>query len=671
MSCIRKRLEEARRLVPEVFPEQRSEAAPRIAEAALEGTLLFYGKQPVRVGRREIDWSAAHVAHQEWPAQLNRFGQLPALRQMYRDTGDERYARCARDYIADWIESHEPYGPEDNVGALGDSTLNMAIRLGGVRFSGWLGTLVDFAGSPSFDEAMAARIVESMQWQLAWLAANLPPWGNWRIAALDCLFANALRLPEALGKHLSPAAEALNIEFAAQILDDGAHVERSGGYHDWMSQVFLMLWRLGRRRTGLGLSLTDQRVAAMHAYTLHHTKPNGSLCGFNDSSGRLRTDEAGRSALGKRYADHRALLAEIGMPEQVPRLGLFASAGQAFYRTGWGADDLWWAFDAAGWGGAHSHLSRLSLELHNGRRTTLPDPGIFDYEMSNPFGPAGKSTPMHSTMNVNLGNQADLDARLVRAVELPQAVIVQGRYDGGYYPGKFAWRFVDGRGAGSYGVHDRTLVWLKDRAMIVLDCLACEAGASACLHWISDDVKYEFDGRRLRAATADTEGNVAMQVCPIAPNQATGSVHRGEKDPYLGWVAESHEVRPAPLFQFSFPTRPVEDRDPATAVIECATIIVPFSGRLSPQFKASACAAGPPARPPQVSGDVREVRIEWPDGAVDRVIHSRRLERPIIGLGRVRTDAPMVLILTPAGGQPQAVRIGGSHLEMEALSNSR
>ena len=655
MSDILKHLLDARRQSPEVFPELPPGDGRRAADLAVEGTLLFYGRKAIHVGRRDIDWSASHLAHQEWPAQLNRFQQLRPLAQAYRDTGDEAYAECARDYIDDWIDSHEPYDPAGPQSAPGESTLNMSIRLGGVRFAGWLGALLDFVECRCFDEAFAERVAGSMEWQLNWLAANLPAWGNWRIAALDCLFSNALRLPERFGGHLTGAAEGLNVEFAAQILDDGAHVERSGGYHDWMSAVFMTLWRIAKARPEVELALPDDRIAGMHAYTLHHTKPNGALCGFNDASASFRTDEAGAKRLEKRHAAHCALLAEVGKSKEVCGLGIFASAGQVFYRTGWGAGDLWWAFDAGGWGGAHSHLSRLSVELHNGRRTTLPDPGIFDYEMSNPFAPAGKGTPTHSTMNVNLCNQADVDARLVRAAELPRAVVVQGRYEGGYFAGRFGWRFAEGRGRGAFGSHDRTLVWLKDRVMIVLDCLTHDADTSAYLHWVSDDVPYELDHQRLRAVTGDAEGNVVLEVCPIAPSQVAVSVRRGEKDPYLGWVAQSHEVRPAPLFQFSFAKE--LGSDASTAVAECATVVVPFFGDAKPEFSASARAAGPAGR---------EVRIEWADGSLDRVIYTQRLATPLRRADGARTDAPMLLITQSAGADaPQIDRVGGSYLHVD------
>ena len=658
MSEILQELRQARRATPEVFHETPPARWRRQADLALDGVLLFYGRQPVRVGRRDIDWSGAHVQHQEWPAQLNRFGYLEALRWAYRLTGRDEYAAAARDYIEDWLDQRQPYRPDAGPHPVpGESTLNMAVRLGGLAHPGWLGALGDLMASPAFDETFALRIVESIDWQLDWLAANLPVWGNWRIAALDCLFSQALRLPGRFSRHLRPAAEALSVEFAAQILPDGVHLERSAGYHDWMCRVFLKLWKLGRRRLELPLRLDGERVARMHSYTLAHTKPNGCDCGFNDAASRFRCEDDNQT-LAARLAEQQALRVEAGIGQEPPGFSVFAAAGQVFYRTGWSPDDIWWAFDAAGWGGGHTHLSRLSVELHNGRRTTLPDPGIFTYSMLDAFGPAGKSTPAHSTMNVNLGNQADVDARLLRAVELPELVLAQGRYEGSYWAGAFGWRFSAGRGRGWFGSHDRIVLWLKDRAMVVLDSLLHDPGTTAYLHWLSDDVPVKLDGQQLRFWTAAEEGNVCIRVLPIGEVRATGAVRRGEKDPYLGWVAEQGVVRPAPLFQCRLAPATTEGGPgPGTVSTQCVSVIVPFVGPEPPGFTASVRAG---------EGYLREVELHWADGRVDRVVYTERLAVPLRRVGELWTDAELLVIShLPGADGDQVARVGGTYVRRE------
>ena len=108
MSSTADQLAASQRTIPDVFPDPDGDDFSRIADLAVEGKVLFYGRRPIEVGRKNIDWTGGHIKHQEWRAQLNRFFQLPSLRRKYRETADEQYAACARDYIEDWIDAHQP-----------------------------------------------------------------------------------------------------------------------------------------------------------------------------------------------------------------------------------------------------------------------------------------------------------------------------------------------------------------------------------------------------------------------------------------------------------------------------------------------------------------------------------------------------------------------------------
>ena len=92
MSSIRDELIAARDATPELFHDVEPADWRRIADAAVAGTVFFYGREPIDVGRRGIDWGGAHVQHQEWPAQLNRQRWINALRWAFVRTGNEAYA---------------------------------------------------------------------------------------------------------------------------------------------------------------------------------------------------------------------------------------------------------------------------------------------------------------------------------------------------------------------------------------------------------------------------------------------------------------------------------------------------------------------------------------------------------------------------------------------------
>lgn len=160
-------------------------------EEIASGTVFFYGEVPVKVGLRDIDWSGGHLKHQEWPAQLNRFGYLRQLASAYRATHDERFATAARAYIEDWIRSNPGYDrfrPSD-------SSLNMSIRLGTSVASGWAGVLPVFLDSPAFNDEFLKTMMVSISSQARFLSRHLTPRANWRISELDALVFTALRLP--------------------------------------------------------------------------------------------------------------------------------------------------------------------------------------------------------------------------------------------------------------------------------------------------------------------------------------------------------------------------------------------------------------------------------------------------------------------------------------------
>ncbi|HUV39193.1 MAG TPA: heparinase II/III family protein, partial [Planctomycetota bacterium] len=87
------------------LPEATDETLKQ-AETIASGKVFFYRHEPVAVGLKDIDWEGHHIVHQEWPAQLNRFGYLATLAAAWRATGDAKFPAAARAYIEDWIDHH-------------------------------------------------------------------------------------------------------------------------------------------------------------------------------------------------------------------------------------------------------------------------------------------------------------------------------------------------------------------------------------------------------------------------------------------------------------------------------------------------------------------------------------------------------------------------------------
>ncbi|NLE66446.1 MAG: hypothetical protein GX608_03400, partial [Lentisphaerae bacterium] len=446
--------------------------AQKLADEIVSGCLpfRFFDVKLMQVGRRGIDWSGKHLAHQEWPAQLNRFFHLAPLAAAWKATRRACYAGAARDYAEDWLRAH-PSRPGWTL-ADGDNTLTLSIRL-----QMWWSLLPSFFDHPAFDDALLERLAESTACQLGFLKDNLSPEGNWRIAQAESMLVCGLILghrPEA-DAWRALGVKVLNDAFHRQVLPDGAHIERNCGYHSWMTRVFERYWKLGRQMPGLGLAMKPDVIARMHDYALANQRPNGSSSGLHDSTGV----NAGPRAAGwdRSYLSFRKA---AGLPESHPPVRqVFPDAGQAFLRSSWGEKADWLSFDATCWGGGHCHLSRNAVQLFAGGRALVVDPGILNYDARDPMMYYGRSTRSHSTVNLNGWNQAMTDPGRLQYSCAPGYECVASAYGGGYWPGRYQWYFDQGCGSGIWAEHFRLLLWICGRAIVVIDAVTRNAEPAA------------------------------------------------------------------------------------------------------------------------------------------------------------------------------------------------
>ena len=412
-----------------------SEQDRRWAEAVRRGCIFFYGTQEVEIGLFGVDWTGAHIAHQEWRAQLNRFFCLPPLAALHEAGEGDDLPGLARQLIEDWIDQHPR--TDENAPAAGDNLLNMSIRVGQSTGRGWWPSVARFNCSDAFDDAFLAKMMASSDAQLDCIRARLNPQGNWRISQLDTLLYCGLVVP-GLDSHLAFAARMLNECFHRQIQPDGAHEEHCPSYHSWMCDVFTSYWRLGRARPELGLKIDAERIIRMWDYLVCSRTGDGDMVPLNDSSRSTK----GAAPLAPLLARRAAVLAESGLAPEEWDLErhpsrYFPHAGQVFLRTGWQEDDAVTSFDASRWDGWHSHLGRNGVSLYAAGRYLLPDPGVFSYEASDPFSAYGRSTRAHNTINFGLMNQGEANPDTHTVSIHQDLAVVASDYQGGYYGADF------------------------------------------------------------------------------------------------------------------------------------------------------------------------------------------------------------------------------------------
>lgn len=619
------------------------------AEKSCEGFVYYTSCGPVQVGRQQIDWLGGHINHQEWHHQLNRFFDLPALAYAFAQTGEERFAEAARDYIEDWIRAHpcvSDWQPHPRDGAL-----NMGIRLG-YGTAGWLGTLPLFLPSKAYDEDFLARFVESVRTQLSWLEANLPPHGNPRVSSAMCLLEAGFRLaflPEA-DSWLKVAVGVINDAFRRNVLPDGASLERDAHYHNWMKALYTKCYYAGLADPELGIAIPLERLAKMHDFAVAGRRPNGSENGLHDGSAHWEGSHGDAVWRQREAFRRRAGLRQ----EDPPTSQYFPAAGQVSMRTGWGEDAAWMCFDASTWGGAHTHLSRNGIQLHAHGRTLLMDPGSINYDMSDPGMFYGKSTRAHNTVSINGWNQFSANPDWTRFWTTPGCDAVASSYSGGYWPGRFGWWFDEALGKGFAAIHQRSLVWIKDRAAIVIDNLCTwgevqrgdHAAPSLEFNWTLAPAAVQLDQENRRAWTGHPDANLLL-LFPRMPENVEMSVHIGETDPMRGWAGtpdRSHAKHPtAPLLT-------VESKPWCDLMGTYVSVLVPFGGSTVPQVSAEVV-------PPAHADGPWRVDLVWEAGGRDTLYWS---EIAAAGDGTTRmlgrldgfdTDASMLWLRQDAAGQ--------------------
>ena len=637
------------------------QARRQTADSAVAGFATAGERQPRR-GRGDDFWYR----------QVNviKFVFLGDLAAGWQATREAEYAEAARDYFADFFDYFDG-APWDDAG----------VRIA-VRVINWLDYLPYFLNSDAFDAVLLSGIAASARDQLNYLLADEKKPGNVRLFQANAFLRGRLLLPD-FEESEAWIREARDIYADTAFRDlepDGSHTEHEPNYHGLYQSTFenLLLW--SKAFPDEEIPCFPELAAGIFDYAVASHRPNGEVCGLQDGAGAWLADGSTMPLLKRRSRIRR--LAGLG-DEPPPLAQIFPDAGQVYMRTGWGVKDSYMTVDATRWGGAHSHLARNGIQLHAFGRTLVTDPGFFTYAMqhashrgddlTNRIGPYAKSTPAHNTLNLNGWNQAPTNPDLLSAHFSPHCHAVVSRYSGGYWPGWYGWWFGDGFGAGVHAEHERILVWLPDRAAIVIDTMMRwdeaklggprQQAPTLEMNWQLTPGPVELDAENRRVITRNDDANVLLLFPRLAKNMAL-CVSEGQTDPFRGWVGTGRTAK-APLQRagvFEAPERAQwRDRGYMPAPQVCAvadpmvgfgetlvTVLVPFEGSEVPKLEAVpggvACAEFADGKGHGM------LDLNWGNGGRDTVVWTPGLRSPILSHGRVRTDASVLHLRTGADG---------------------
>jgi hypothetical protein len=188
------------------------------------------------------------------------------------------------------------------------------------------------------------------------------------------------------------------------------------------------------------------------------------------------------------------------------------------------------------------------------------------------------------------------------------------------------------------------LVWIKDRAAVVVDTLCRwdeekrgdHEMPSIEFNWTLAPAPVSIDQEGMRAWTAHPESNLLM-LFPQMPVDAEITVREGETEPYRGWAGtpdRSHQNHPtAPLLTVE---KKAWDEMGGTYV----TVLVPFTTK-RPEVKVETLFGNGTNRP-------SEIKLQWEDGSTD-ILHWSDIgvcqdgtSRMIGRFSDYRTDASIV-----------------------------
>ena len=610
------------------------------------GFKLDTGRRLFDVGRSGIDWAGGHYNHQEWPTQMGRFFMLIPLIRAYSNEPAAVYAEAARDYIIDWIDNFNC----EEIETRGNTCMDIAIRLGTHGRSGWCCALSTFMDEPSWDDEFVRKVLGSIERQahILW-QRGIPsrPWGNHRIFGLDGLLHTALRLPFIADADKMIAFAVRNLEQACrfQFMPDGSYIEQSLGYHHHMAEIFVNMLRVGRWFPEVKLQLPSERLLKAAEYSLH-TAPGG----INDTSAMVYDHDIPDSLKATRRIKCEIEGGDIPESWRPALDSVYPDAGQVFLRSSWepGADFL--AFDASVYSGAHAHLARLGVVFRSGGRLWLADPGSFDYEMSNPFAIYGRSTVAHTTINLDGLNQGLGDAKLVKADITAEHALLHGVYAGGYWDGTYTWGFQKGLGRGSYGRHERIILWIRDEYMLILDAMMCSAGHTVEHTWqMAPVAAWSHDSDELSWTASEEVGGGFYLRTVMPPTEMAMSVYEGSIEPRRGWFSKSlpdSGFTPAPQIVFRYGSE--------QANRFYATLAMPLTKEtVIPQVEPLAAECG--------QGFI----LQWPDGTSDVVALSASLAVPLNSNGILESDAPLVWLRRSASGaMTRHIMYDGTYLNL-------
>jgi hypothetical protein len=549
------------------------------ADRAVDGVFDLLGHAHVSVGT-PIDWhrdpsTGTRSPARHWsriayldPAvvgdykllwELNRHQHFVTLGQAYAYSSDTRYAEAFASQLAGWIRANPP-----RIGVNWASSLEVSYRA-----IAWLWALQLFAEAPQLTDELLLMALESLRRHAMhverYLSTYYSPNTHLTGEALGLLYlGTALPLFESAERWRTTGWTILREQSARQIRADGTYFEQALYYHRYTSDIFHHALLLADANGWPRDRSLRERVERLDEFLVHAVHPDGTvpLVGDDDGGRLLRLDDlptrdarptlATAAAMFERgdmrwqggdaveealwllgESGARALVATTAMAPTECSRG-FRDGGFYVQRDGWQKTSTWALVDGGPHGAlncGHAHADALALEVSAGGRPVLTDSGTFSYTGAERD--AFRATDAHNTATVD-GESSSLTGGLFHWRHIARATV----HAWSTSANADFWRGShDGfRRLADPATHERSLLFLHGRYLVVLDAIDAEGGHEWAVHWhVAPELEVTERGANAVALTSPSGAQSALLelVC-----LGDGVLQRGDS-----WRSEAYGAR--------------------------------------------------------------------------------------------------------------------------------
>lgn len=524
-----------------------------------------------------VDWFAnpTYNQYKEWTWQLSRHWEWNLLGQLYRHSGDERYAEAVVKFFYSWIKQAVVPEPTPGNDTLCWRTIEAGIRMGQT----WPRVLHSFIRSPHFTDDVIVDWYKSL-WEHGWRLRNFYWLFNWRIMEMNGLGHIGILCPQFIdsAEWKAFAIERMVRELALQNFADGFQYELTTGYHQVNIRNYQYLWDvMAAHGEPIPQAFRDE-LEKMHSVNVQMMMPDGHLPDLNDGIAHA-VDELMTSAV-EHYPDRADFLwaytqGREGTPPAEASIALPYS-GYYVMRGGWEPDSFWLFFDGGHLGTNHQHEDKLSLLLHAYGRLLLTEGGNYAYDAS-AMRQYVLSTRSHNTIRIDgldqnrktpffaqFRERMPTEDEIIALMNMPNRAtwvskgaydLAESQYEEGYGPDVI--RLVN---------HRRKVIFVKQPAAplspfaLVIDRIDSTDGAPhACqsLWHMNTDTAHIDPANPLAVRSAD-DGGANLAILMAGDVEATLHVVKGQEEPeWQGWKSlgsgkqNNHVAIPTAIYEWT------------------------------------------------------------------------------------------------------------------------